>query len=109
MNKYNAKKTDKYGRKWDSLKELREYEGLLLLQRAGKITAIELQPKFTLQEAFRYNGRLERAITYKADFMVHYSDGTKEVIECKGFRTRDYLLRRKMLLFQNPNIKFTEK
>lgn len=107
-SKYHARKVEKYGRTWDSRKELREYERLMLLQQAGEIRGIELQPQFELQPAFTYQGKKQRAITYKADFMVLYADGRKEVIEVKGFKTRDYVLRRKMLLYRNPDINFVE-
>jgi hypothetical protein len=107
-SKYHARKVEKYGRTWDSRKELREYERLLMLQRAGEIMDIELQPQFELQPAFTYQGKKQRAITYKADFMVLYADGRKEVIEVKGFKTRDYVLRRKLLLFKHPDINFVE-
>lgn len=107
-SKYHARKIEKYGRTWDSLKELQGYERLLMLQRAGEIMDIELQPQFELQPAFIYQGKKQRAITYKADFMVLYADGRKEVIEVKGFKTRDYVLRRKLLLFKHPDINFVE-
>lgn len=107
-SKYHARKIEKYGRTWDSLKELREYERLLMLQRAGEIMDIELQPQFELQPKFTYGGKTERAITYKADFKVTYNDGRIEIIECKGYKTRDYVLRRKMLLYRHPDINFVE-
>lgn len=106
--KYYAKKVEKYGRLWDSKKELREYEKLLDLKEAGEIKAIELQPKFELQPAFRYQGKAQRAITYKADFKVTYSDGRIEIIEVKGFKTRDYAMRKKIFLFLHPDVDFKE-
>lgn len=107
-SKYHAKRIDKYGRTWDSKKELKEYEQLLILQQAGEVKTIELQPKFELQPAFRYQGKAQRAITYKADFKVTYSDGRIEIIEVKGFKTRDYAMRKKMLLFLHPDVDFKE-
>lgn len=106
--KYYAKKVEKYGRLWDSKKELREYEKLLDLKESGEIEAIELQPKFELQPAFRYQGKAQRAITYKADFKVTYKDGHIEIIEVKGFKTRDYAMRKKMFLFRHPDVDFKE-
>lgn len=107
-SKYHAQKVDKYGCIWDSRKELREYERLLLLQQAGEIKTIMLQPKFELQPSFIYKEKKQRAITYKADFMVVYTDGRKEIIEVKGFKTRDYVLRKKLLLYKYPDIDFVE-
>jgi hypothetical protein len=107
-SKYHAKRIDKYGRTWDSKKELKEYEQLLILQQAGEVKTIELQPQFELQPGFTHAGKRERAITYKADFKVTYSDGRIEIIECKGFKTRDYVLRRKLLLYKYPDVNFVE-
>lgn len=48
------------------------------------------------------------AIKYVADFVVHYPDGLQVVVDTKGFRTKDYLLKRKMLLYKYPDILFEE-
>jgi hypothetical protein len=42
--------------------------------------------------------------------LVEYDDGRREVIEVKGMRTRDYLLRRKLFLhmMRDKNIIFRE-
>ena len=42
---------------------------------------------------------MQNPITYTADFLVEYDDGRREVIEVKGVRTRDYLLRKKLFLY----------
>ena len=93
---------------WDSGKELAEYEYLLVLQKAGKVKTIELQPKFGLQPAFTYQGKKKRAITYKADFRITMADGREIIVECKGFRTRSYQMRKKMLLHKYPELEFKE-
>ena len=60
---------------------------------------IGFQPSYTLLEGFRDNqGKPQKPITYTADFFVTYADGRNEVIEVKGMRTRDYLLRKKLFL-----------
>ena len=67
--------------------------------RKTTVCRIGLQPQYTLLEGFRDNtGEKQRPITYTADFFVAYADGRNEVIEVKGVRTRDYLLRKKMFL-----------
>ena len=98
-NKYNAQKTTVCGRTFDSKREAEVYLELLTQKQAGEIVRIGFQPSYTLLEGFRDNqGNKQRAITYTADFFVTYADGRHEVIEVKGMRTRDYLLRKKLFL-----------
>lgn len=98
-NKYNARKTTVCGHTFDSKREAEIYLDLLSRKQHGEIIRIGLQPSYTLLEGFRDNqGNKQRAITYTADFFVTYADGHSEVIEVKGVRTRDYLLRKKMFL-----------
>ena len=98
-NKYNARKTVMCGHTFDSRREAEIYLDLLSRKQAGEIVRIGFQPQYTLLEGFRDNtGKKQGPITYKADFFVAYADGRNEVIEVKGVRTRDYLLRKKMFL-----------
>ena len=98
-NKYNAHKTTVCGHTFDSRREAEIYLDLLSRKQAGEVIRIGLQPQYTLLEGFRDNtGKKQRPITYTADFFVAYADGRNEVIEVKGVRTRDYLLRKKMFL-----------
>ena len=98
-NKYHARKTTVYGRTFDSKREAEWYMMLREKQRLGKIKHIECQPTYTLLEGFRDNqGKQQKPISYTPDFLVEYDDGRREVIEVKGVRTRDYLLRKKLFL-----------
>ena len=98
-NKYNARKTVMCGHMFDSKREAEVYLELLAQKQAGEIVRIGFQPSYTLLEGFRDNtGKKQRPITYTADFFVAYADGRNEVIEVKGMRTRDYLLRKKLFL-----------
>ena len=98
-NKYNARKTVMCGHTFDSKREAEIYLDLLSRKQHGEIIRIGLQPSYTLLEGFTDNqGNRQKAITYTADFFVAYADGRNEVIEVKGVRTRDYLLRKKMFL-----------
>ena len=56
-NKYNATKTTVDDIKFDSIGESRRYSELKLLERAGAISELELQPRFELQPSFKKNGR----------------------------------------------------
>ena len=98
-NKYNARKTVMCGHEFDSKREAEVYLELLAQKQAGEIVRIGFQPSYTLLAGFKDNqGNKQRAITYTADFFVTYADGRHEVIEVKGVRTRDYLLRKKLFL-----------
>ena len=110
-NKYNARKTVMCGHTFDSKREAEIYLDLLSRKQHGEIVRIRLQPSYTLLEGFRDNqGNKQRAITYTADFFVTYADGRREVIEVKGVRTRDYLLRKKLFLhmMKDTDIVFRE-
>ena len=98
-NKYNARKTTVCGRTFDSRREAEIYLDLLSRKQAGEIVRIGFQPQYTLLSGFKDNtGKNQKPITYTADFFVTYADGRSEVIEVKGVRTRDYLLRKKLFL-----------
>ena len=108
-NKYNAVKTTTGGIKFDSKAEARYYDELLMLKKTGIVKNIILQKDFTLQEAYtKENGERVRAIRYRADFVVEYSDGHTEVIDVKGKRTKEYIMKKKLLLARYPNINFKE-
>lgn len=114
MAKYGNKKTVRNGITFDSQKEAARYDALMLLQAAGEIKDLRLQPEFTLQEAFTTpDGERVRAVRYRADFS--YRRRVKEgvdtrwervVEDVKGFRTKDYELKRKLML--GLGIKVTE-
>jgi len=98
-NKYNARKTMVCGRTFDSKREAEIYLDLLSRKQHGEIVRIDFQPSYTLLAGFKDNtGKNQKPITYTADFFVTYADGHSEVIEVKGLRTRDYLLRKKLFL-----------
>lgn len=91
-SKYNARKKQIGGMVFDSAHEARVYLALEARQRAGEITNIERQVTFELLP----KSKQERAAKYIADFVVTYRDGSKLAVDAKGFRTRDYVLKRKM-------------
>jgi len=98
-NKYNARKTMVCGHTFDSKREVEWYMMLREKLRLGEIKHLECQPTYTLLEGFRDNqGKPQKPITYTPDFLVEYDDGRREVIEVKGVKTRDYVLRKKLFL-----------
>lgn len=110
QHKYHAQATVVDGIRFASRKEARKYCELKLLRQAGEIVDFELQPEFELQPGYRdKHGNWVRPIVYRADFRVTYADGRVEVIDTKGHRTKDYLIKRKMLLYRYPSLNFREE
>ena len=121
MNKYQAIKTIVNGIEFDSRKEARRYQELLLLQRAGAIHNLKMQVKYILipaqYETFERYGKngqrlkdgqrlLEKECSYIADFV--YTENGKEVVEdTKGVKTKDYIIKRKLMLKEH-NIRIKE-
>lgn len=99
-SKYGSRKITRDGETFDSVKEYKRYCELILLQRAGEITNLQRQVKFELIPSQRWDGKVvERPCTYVADFVYEEKDGTKVVEDTKGFRTTDYIIKRKLLLY----------
>ena len=97
-SKYHSRKTTVDGIEFDSQKEARRFRELCLLERAGKITELQQQVKFELIPSQRIDGKVvERACTYVADF-VYMENGKKVVEDTKGFKTKDYIIKRKLML-----------
>lgn len=102
MSKYNSKKTVVDGQVFDSKKEANRYQELLLLEKAGVIKNLSRQVKFVLIPPQRdENGKVvERECSYKADFVYYEEDGETVVEDVKGFRTKEYIIKRKLMLYQ---------
>ncbi len=97
--KYGAVKEDRGKIKFDSKKEARRYDALVLLLRVGEITDLKVQPEFTLVEAYtKPDGERVRALRYRADFS-YKRDGVLVVEDVKSTatRTRTYLDKRKLM------------
>lgn len=98
--KYGNRKVKFGGLTFDSKLEFARYQQLKLLERAGKITGLELQPRFELiPKQRRSDGKAERSCEYVADF--RYTDtATGQIVieDAKGMRTRDYIVKRKLML-----------
>ncbi len=98
-SKYGARKTVIDGITFDSKREANRYQELKLLEQAGEISYLELQPSFILQESFKYQGKTIRAITYKADFAYHELASNAVVVEdVKGMETEVFRIKRKLFL-----------
>jgi hypothetical protein len=108
MNKYHSKLVEFDGYKFDSLAELGRYQNLRTMENNGDISNLVVHPRFILQEPFTYNHVRERAIAYEADFSYYEKDGKKIVEDVKGFKTKEYLLKRKLFLYKYPGVNFVE-
>ena len=98
-SKYRSKKVTVNGITFDSKKEANRYQELLLLERAGQIRGLERQVKFELIPSQKINGKVvERACSYIADFVYYDSENNYIVEDTKGFRTSDYIIKRKLML-----------
>lgn len=106
-NKYRAKKTVVDGITFDSKREAEYYCELKLLKRAGEILDFKLQPSFVLLDSFKKYGKTIRAIKYIADFEITHNDGTIEIVDVKGFKTKDFLIKQKLFDAKYPHLKLT--
>lgn len=109
-NKYGSKKVEVAGIVFDSKKEARRYQELLLLEKAGAIQDLQMQVKFVLIPAqrepdtigarggIRKGKTIEKECAYIADF-VYQENGLTVVEDTKGFRTKDYVIKRKLMLY----------
>jgi hypothetical protein len=91
-HKYGARRTVVGGIAFASAREARRYGELKILERAGRITGLELQPRFRLVVNGRHVG------DYLADF--RYVEGGRSVVEdvkSPPTRTPVYRLKRKLM------------
>ena len=103
QNKYKNKKTQVDMYVFDSAKEAQRYRELKLLEKAGEISNLELQPRFLLQDSFKKNGRTYRKVEYVADFQ--YVENGKTIVEdVKGIQTDVFKLKHKIFEKTYPNL-----
>lgn len=96
-SKYRANKTSIDGHTFDSLKEANYYSELKLKLKANEINGFCIQPTFILAPGLKY----------KADFVVFNTDNSYDVIDVKGYKTKEYIAKKKM--FEDKyNLKITE-
>lgn len=95
--KYGNRKTEIDGITFDSKREASRYCELKILVRNNIIKNLRLQPKYVLQEKYK-NGddKSIRAMHYIADFEYVNELGELTVEDCKGMKTKDYLLKKKL-------------
>lgn len=124
MAKYHNQKVVIDGIQFDSKKEAQRYQQLKLMEKAGMICDLKRQVKYELIPAQYIDGKCaERAVTYTSDFeyyvlkplrvksvMADLKAGTigEHIVEdSKGMRTKDYIIKRKLMLYKY-GIRITE-
>lgn len=98
MAKYNNIKYKGY----DSKREYYRAQELKQLEKKGIISGLQEQIKFELIPSQRdNNGKgkvVERSVCYRADFQ-YLRDGVLVVEDSKGMRTKEYIIKRKLMLY----------
>ncbi len=110
-SKYANTKIEVDGIVFDSKKEAKRYQELKLLEDRGEIKNLQRQvkyilvPKQTEEPTVTKAGKtkpgkvIERECAYVADFV--YEDPVRGLVveDTKGFRTPDYVIKRKLMLY----------
>ena len=99
-SKYHAKKTVVDGIEFDSAKEAKRYTQLRDMEMAGVIHGLLLQVPFEILPSFECDGVKYLGMRYIADF-VYIRDGKRVVEDCKGFKTAEYKLKKKLMAYIN--------
>lgn len=111
---YNIKTKTSDGNVFDSSKEARRWEYLLLLLKAGVIFDLQRQVKYVLiptqyetYERYSKTGKrlkdgqrlLEKECAYYADFVYTLTETGENVVEdAKGVKTEAYKIKKKLML-----------
>lgn len=103
-SKYKAKPVHDDGHRFSSKREHKRYLELKLLERAGEIRDLQLQPSWT----FSVDGKAVlirsegypngRKLTYRADFgFVDVKTGEYRCEDSKGFRTPEFKIKKALM------------
>lgn len=113
--KYGNKKYTVDGITFDSIREAHRYQELKVMENAGIIHDLRLQVKYVLiptqreestevYKSGRNKGKpklgkaIENECSYYADF-VYRENGILVVEDAKGMRTKEYIIKRKLMLY----------
>lgn len=105
-HKYGAERATVGVEKFSSKREARRWADLQMLQRGGEIRNLRRQVKIALiGKSDMIRTPTGRIANYVADFVYFDCHTGCEVIEdSKGFRTKDYLLKKAILAAQGVKI-----
>lgn len=95
VSKYGAKRTEAFGIVFDSKREAERYSELLHLQSAGEISDLETKTPACVFQLIVNGVKIGR---FTADF--RYTENGKSIVEDSksGVASRDYILRKKLML-----------
>lgn len=103
--KYHNRKIKVNGETFDSQREYERFCELNLLQKAGVIQNLQRQTKFVLipsqyaTDPKTGNKKcVERSVVYVADFQ-YVRNGKIVVEDTKGFKTKEYIIKRKLMMY----------
>lgn len=109
--KYKNRKVKTEEGTFDSVREFRRWLYLKEQQANGEIFNLQRQVNFELIPAQRepdtrgkrgglIRGKtIERSVDYNADFVYQLPNGETVVEDSKGDRTKDYIIKRKLMLY----------
>ena len=100
FSKYKSNKIENRFGKFDSKKEFNRFLILQDMEKHGEISDLQRQAKFELIPSQKDgSGKvIERPVNYKADFV--YTENGKQVVEdVKGLKTKEYIIKRKLMLY----------
>ena len=117
-SKYGNRKCQYNCIEFDSKHEMERYKDLYLLQKTGEIKNLRTQVAFMLipeqretshelYKAGPHKGEkkpgklIERKCEYIADFVYTNKDGEYVVEDAKGMHTKEYLIKRKLMLYMH--------
>ena len=105
--KYHNTKTVLDGIKFDSKLEAERYAQLKMMECAGVIRDLELQPEYELIPSFKKDGKTWRKTVYKADFRYILAEDDSYIIEdVKGsisVITDVFRLKQKLFEYKYPD------
>lgn len=86
-NKFFARKVTQDGHTFDSVAEFRRYQDLRLLEYAGRITKLEVHPRFVLIPRHKHpvTGKTVSQRVYGADFSYVDHTGRAVIEDVKGY------------------------
>lgn len=93
VNKYHNRRINRDGISFDSIAEYERYQYLILLERTGEIFDLRYHQKednIILQE--------NPKIVYEPDFVYKDKNGQLIVEDLKGAQTKEFILKKKMII-----------
>lgn len=100
LSKYHSRKIITAEGRFDSQKEYKRWLELKAMEKKGVIKNLQRQVPFELIPHQKIDGKVaERAVNYYADFTYTY-EGDYIVEDTKGFKTPEYVIKRKLMLHE---------